>query len=270
MKRLHCQTANDTRFAERLDLTIEQVRSGADYRRLLSIEGPPASGKTASVDHACERLGGLKVRAREIWKGPRQPLYDLAYILNGWHVEGRTPALYERVQEDIVEKRIAFIAIDEADYLDSGGRYDLLSLFRDLSDETGCPILFLSVGRLAARFLRPTPFTETITSRLAARIEFLPPSMKDATLLAELVEDVNLDPHLVGACLAASGGSLRALLSIYAEIERAARSAGVTGNLTLGKAEQLRAFAGLAPIAPATTARVMLSASEKMVRRRVA
>jgi hypothetical protein len=152
-----------------------------------------------------------------------------------------------------------------------GWPHDLLNLFRDVSDETGCLIVFLSVGRLAARFLRPTPFTETITSRLAARIEFRPPNMKDAMLLAsELVEGVRFEPNLVGACLSASSDSLRALLSIYAEIESAARSAGVTGNLSVEKSEQLRAFAGFAPISKTTRAGIAPSATERAVNRKVA
>jgi hypothetical protein len=121
---------------------------------------------------------------------------------------------------------------------------------------------FLSVSRLAARFARPTPFTETMTSRLASRVEFTAPTLKDATqVAAELVEDVTYEPGLIAACLETAGGSLRSLLALYGELEEVAKSVGVT-SVSLGKAQQLRAFAGLSRIAAGRVERVALSASE--------
>jgi hypothetical protein len=132
-------------------------------------------------------------------------------------------------------------------------------VIRDLSDDSNCPIVFLSVSRLAARFARPTPFTE---SRLASRVEFTAPTLKDATqVAAELVEDVTYEPGLIAACLETAGGSLRSLLALYGELEEVAKSVGVT-SVSLGKAQQLRAFAGLSRIAAGRVERVALSASE--------
>ncbi len=98
---------------------------------------------------------------------------------------------------------------------------------RDSTRGTRRTTAFLSVSRLAARFLRPTPFTETVSNRLAARVAFTAPTLKDATLLAaELLEGVSFEPDLIAACVRASGGSLRTLLSQFAEVEAVAREAG--------------------------------------------
>jgi hypothetical protein len=249
---------NARKFDRELERVIGFSRSASQFGHralLLSAEGAAGRGKTSTAKHACEQRGGVLVRAREVWKGPRAMLGDIAHGLCGWHVDiHSTSELYARVAEEIVQKQIGFVVIDEADYCDRGGRCDLLNVIRDLSDDTNRPFVFLSVSRLAARFLRPTPFTETVTSRLAARIAFQAPTLKDAALLAaELLEGVTFEADLIGACLHTSGGSLRALLGLYAEVEEAAVSAGAR-NVSLAKAEQLRAFAGYAAISSRATA----------------
>jgi DNA transposition AAA+ family ATPase len=103
-------------------IKLSKTESQFGQRRLLiSVEGAAGRGKTSAAKHFCERHGGLIVHGREIWKGVSPMLHDFAHVLCGWHLElHSTAALYARVVEEIIEKQVAFIVIDEADYCDRG------------------------------------------------------------------------------------------------------------------------------------------------------
>jgi hypothetical protein len=71
---------------------------------------------------------------------------------------------------------------------------------------------------------------------------------------------VKFDGDLIAHCVAASGGSFRPLLDLFAEIEQLAKTAG-TRSLSLAKYRQLASFAGMPAAAP--TRRVGRSSTEK-------
>ncbi len=136
--------------------------------------------------------------------------------------------------------------IDEADYLSRNrGRHDLLDVARDIYDESGSSIIFISVTHLAKRLAAPAGYRETVTSRIGARVKFERASIADATLLArELLEGVEFDRDVVTYCVHDAAGSLRVLLNRYAEIEKLAQAAGVD-RVSLATLDELRRMADM-------------------------
>jgi hypothetical protein len=137
-----------------------------------------------------------------------------------------------------------------------------MQLCRDLSDQGGAVIVFVSVKRLATRLAKPDVYDETICTRLATdSIRFARPSLADAQKLADELLDVVLDSDVVASALAASDHSIRPLMAAFAEIERVATAAKVD-RLSLARWEELKATAGAAT-ARKTTSRTRLSAETR-------
>jgi len=246
MKDVFVETDNVIRGSEAIERALSDKQFGpGNGRRIVSIEGPAGTGKTAFMKRILPEYKGVMVRACETWKSPRPMLSDLAFVINGYYVAERSVHdLLVRVTEDVVCRELKVLVFDEADYFESGGRYELLNLARDIADITGCLIIFLSVGRLAARFARPGPYTATVTSRLAARVQFRRASLDDAILLSEGLLEIVFEDDLVADCLTRSEGSLRLLLSLFREIEGMAVAAGIH-RLSLAKWNQMSALSGL-------------------------
>jgi Cdc6-like AAA superfamily ATPase len=156
---------------------------------LFLVVGPAGSGKTSLGKVIVEQSGGVMVRARQTWSPPAM-LNDILGAVIGGHAGyyGAFQA-YTALVEELRREPVSCLVIDEADYLDRGARHELLNILRDLSDETeNTPIIFLSVQSLAKRLATPTNFTETVSSRIAAQVQFERLSLPDAGLLArELV-----------------------------------------------------------------------------------
>jgi DNA transposition AAA+ family ATPase len=246
MKDVFVETDNAIRGSEAIERALSEKQLGpGNGRRIVSIEGPAGTGKTAFMKRILPDHKGVMVRACETWKSPRPMLSDVAFETNGYYVAERSVHdLLVRVTEDLICREVKVLVFDEADYFESGGRFELLNLARDISDITRCLIILLSVDRLAARFARPGPYTATVTSRLAARVQFRRASLDDALLLAKGLLEIAFEEDLIADCLARSEGSLRLLLSLFNEIEGMAIAAGIN-RLSLTKWRQMSALSGL-------------------------
>ncbi len=225
--------------------------------RFVVIDGPAGTGKTTIAKYLAEKFNGIFYRVPEL-ATPRSFFSDLVSAVNhftvGLHSAQR---LFERLIADLAARGWPPIFLDESDRLDRvRGGVSLLECARDVHDSSGCPILLFSIANLARRLANPAGgYAEAFSSRVAARIRFERASQEDAELLAQsLLEDVKLDADLIAHCVAASGGSFRPLLALYAEIERLARAAGID-KVGLAKYQQLASFAGLPAAAPARRAK---------------
>jgi len=219
---------------------LEAVRYAGQGTGVLGLfHGPSGSGKTHAARAIIEQGGGdgFFLRAREVCP-PHAMLADWLEAVAGHNFGLRTPSdLYARLIAVLRQKPASITVWDEADYMLAGPRHPRLNIARDVADEAGHAIIFLSVTSLAHRLERPTSFMAQIATRVVARIEFGAIGLADAGLLAhELIENLELSRDLVSACTRAAGGSIRPLLHLYQQIERAAAAGGVRGALSLAQA----------------------------------
>jgi DNA transposition AAA+ family ATPase len=232
------------------DLLVEQAKN--DLGCFGIFHGPSGTGKTFSAKLALAEHNGLMVRGSQAWATGalvtdlRGMLWDIWKAADGWEAPKYSVyQLYNEVREQITRRTIELIIIDEADYLALRPRHEALNVLRDIADTTHTAILFLSVLDLEARFATPNQFTETLTSRKIASVPFRRPSSSDAALFAKmLLEGVTFRKDLIKWCLRASKQSVRPLLRLYSEIEKAALNAGISGSLTLSQAIEF----GLGPV----------------------
>lgn len=229
---------------------LQHARCG---QRLGLIVGPAGSGKTTLAREIVSEHGGVLVRARQTWTIPQMLGDVLDAVSNCWGSEWHSAAfLYRTLLGELKSGTAPLLLVDEADYLARGARHDLLNTLRDLSDEAEMPIIFFSVNVLAWRLAAPTAFTETVTSRIGAQVEFRRLTISDARLLAvELLEDVELASDVLSYCLTLSGGVARRLMGLYGELEAHAKRAGER-RLTMPRCLEL----GLIATAPAGSANV--------------
>jgi hypothetical protein len=174
----------------------------------------------------------------------------------GWTPEEHTiQDLYQRLVRELrglscrtlgKEPAALLTLIDEADYLVHGTSHPLLNITRDVGDESGHGIIYLSTTNhvFDRRLATPTAFTAQVSSRIIDRVNFDRPSLAQAALFAKQVEEVTFEPDLVRWCWTASrraleGGSLARLQAIYQAIEADAKAAGVTGTLGFSRCAEL-------------------------------
>jgi len=244
--------------------SVDSAYGQSQFGSVILWKGPTGTGKTSVAELAINKWGGWYWRARQV-STIRSMLSELLTALGGCHLDylhQRTASLYERLRNQLLEVRPALLAVDESDYLVRRiAHHDMLNVLRDLADDTGAIIIFISVTQLAQHLATPGPFLETISSRVCAQVEFKRPSLADAEILArELLEGVKFDRDLISFCLRASAGSIRPLLRLYAEIERGAKWAGLSGSLSLAKCAAL----GLGKVSPAASAAKAVEVPEKL------
>jgi DNA transposition AAA+ family ATPase len=244
MKKEAVQIGNFLRGYALVEQLCEGAASGSDLRLGL-FSGVPGMGKTFTATEIAKRYGGvIFVRAQRIWDtaGSARPLVlGLNEAIKGHSFGASLQSAYQNLLIELRSGKISLIIIDEADYLAGRVRtYNcpVLDVCRDLADQSGVPFLFISVHNLAHRLTNPSPFLETISSRLAGHAEFKRLSLSDAVKLAALVEDVHLDKGLIGVLLRMARGSIRPLLGLYSQLEIAATKAGVDGDLDLARVQK--------------------------------
>lgn len=238
MKQTIVATRSVLSALEAFDLIAHRRNAGGG--QLLLIEGPAGCGKSTFGRLIVRQYGGVLVRARQTW-APSSAMNDTLQAVDE-HSAGYRSAheAYLKLAQSVSEKSLPCLVLDEADYLLRGGHHDLLNVFRDLSDETEIPIVFLSVQHLAKRLAAPTGLLSAVSSRVAAQVRFERPTLADAALLArELLEGISLERDLISFLLQAAGGSIRRLIGLLGDLEEGTRSAGVEGSIGLLRAEKL-------------------------------
>jgi AAA domain len=246
--------SNHLALREAISALGPQRDSSGRFGRFVHVVGPAGSGKTTAVHVLPHRDGPLSATVYEragravfpppirveIAQGTVDFLRAIVEGIVGWRVElHRKAELYRRAVGELIEYRVPYLIIDDGDTLDQSPRFERLNILRDLSDRTGTAIVLLSTPSLARRFATPGPFLAQLASRIVRRVEFKAPTMRDAALLAELIENVSLARDVISMCFTAARGNLRALITGYEYIEQAAQAGGVTGNLTLARAYKL-------------------------------
>jgi hypothetical protein len=229
-------------LAARVELRETAKQLGTGTGTFCLLHGPSGSGKTFTwremlAQHVAEGGHGFSLRAREVWP-PHTMLAHWLEAVAGHDFGLHTPSdLYARLVEVLRKHPGSITVFDEADYLLAGPRHPRLNIVRDVADEAGHSVIFISVTSLAHRLQHPSSFTAQIATRVVAEVPFGVIGIADAGLLSrELIEGVELARDAVSACLRASGGSIRMLLRLYARIEQAAAAGGVRGTLNLAQA----------------------------------
>jgi hypothetical protein len=229
------------------------------------VQGPAGTGKTSTARMLAKQRRGLYYSVPE-GETHRSFLSGVVNALNGWSVDMPAQALRNHLLADLEHRNWPPLLLDEADRLDvTRNQVNLLEVVRDIHDRGRSPIVLFSIAHLARRLANPTggDYAEAFSSRVAVHIKFESASLEDCELLAEcLLEGVKFDGDLIVHCLAASGGSFRPLLGLYAEIEQLAKTAGID-KIGLRKYEQLRSFAGLPAAAPARRAKSSTAEPER-------
>lgn len=232
---------------EAIDAITREGRPEIGSGRFVAFHGPAGTGKSFCARSIAEKTGAPLVVARMTYTA-RSMLHDTLHAVLGWHVEGPADELFTRNVEELRRRpEIKCLLIDEADCLNQSPRFVLLNVLRGLADTCGLSVGLFSTDALMQRFALPTPYLEQLTSRIVSHVRFERPGIRDATKLAELVQGVCLERDLVMFCLSGARGSLRPLIGLYGQIERAAKTGGIVGGLNLSRALKLGIVTNGAP-----------------------
>ncbi len=227
--------SNCIRAETMINRLCERPRRGG----IAHFSGPAGTGKSSFSRLIAEKYG------YPLWRlhtadSERAMLSGLLHEVLGWHCDhSRIDELYVCLRDQVRDRELHCILVDEGDCLDQSPRFVKLNILRDLADESGATIVIFSTAALARRLETPSPYLEQVSSRIVGRFEFQRPNLRDAMKLSELVEGVIFEQDLVAACLAASRGSIRPLIDLYRQIEATARSGGISGALSLERAQAL-------------------------------
>lgn len=210
----------------------QALKKALAERRMLLIQGPAGSSKTEAIGKLVAREGGVMIRACAHWTA-KTLLQSLLEALRGQQFDDHVPSiemLYSLVRRQVRAESPNVVAIDESDYLAGRhARWHLLNIARDIYDDLRVPIIFISVTALARYLTTPGDgFSETISSRIVATVRFERATQKEAQQLARELVEVALSADLVEFCLKRANGSIRLLVSIFAEVESLVKAAGET------------------------------------------
>jgi DNA transposition AAA+ family ATPase len=128
-----------------------------------------------------------------------------------------------QIVERLKEEGRPPLIIDSCDRL--GPR--LVDIAIDIGDSSGSPIVLGGRSRLRSTLLAPaTSAMLAANSRLMGKVELKAPSLADARLLAAELVEVEIARDLVAALHKQAGASIRSLLTMFYQVEYAARIAG--------------------------------------------
>ncbi|MDC7250331.1 MAG: AAA family ATPase [Sphaerochaetaceae bacterium] len=150
MKHKFIETKNFLKFRDGIE-SLKNIED-EDFKsaRMGLFYGSYGIGKTWAIEKIAisERNGILFLRAEEVWtKGylVRKIGVELGVL------EGKTSEIYESIKNKLLyEEKI--IVIDEVDKLLNSKKHELLEVFRDISDQTGCVIIFIGMEQSARKW----------------------------------------------------------------------------------------------------------------------
>ena len=164
------------------------------------------------------------------------PKYFLVELCKALNIDGRGTAqqLFERCLRVLVERQCPVI-IDEAEFTLSANAA-VLEKVRDFSDRAEVTVVLIGMEQIQRAIARH----KQISSRIAQVVEFGPCSAADVALACKQLCEYELTPAMSAEVLRLSGGRMREVLNVLANVERVASTNGLSGPLDVPQ------FAGVA------------------------
>lgn len=219
MKKAFVKTENYARFAAGVK-AVEQ--RGAAEAGMMLVHGQPGYGKSHIVYRWAEEAGAVYLRANVDWT----PKYFLVELCKALNIDGRgtAQALFERCLRVLVERQCPII-IDEAEFTLSANAA-VLEKVRDFSDRAEVTVILIGMEQIQRSIARH----KQISSRIAQVVEFGPCSAADVALACTQLCDYQLSLGMTAEVLRLSGGRMREVLNILANIERIAATNGLAAS----------------------------------------
>lgn len=219
MKKAFVKTENYARFAAGVK-AVEQ--RGAAEAGMMLVHGQPGYGKSHIVYRWAEEAGAVYLRANVDWT----PKYFLVELCKALNIDGRgtAQALFERCLRVLVERQCPII-IDEAEFTLSSNAA-VLEKVRDFSDRAEVTVILIGMEQIQRSIARH----KQISSRIAHVVEFGPCTGSDVAQACKQLCDYQLSPGMTAEVLRLSGGRMREVLNILANIERIAATNGLAAS----------------------------------------
>lgn len=220
MKRGFVKTENYNRF--RAAVLATEQRGAAEAGMMLA-HGQPGYGKSTIVYNWAIESGAIFLRANQGWT-PNQFLRELAKSVRV-DPTGRVGRLFERLLEHIVERQTP-IVIDEAEFALAQSAA-VLEKVRDLSDRAEVTVVLIGMETIQSSISKH----KQISSRIAQVVEFLPATEADVLYACNQLCDYDITAGMAQEIHRLSQGRMREVVNIIAEMERLAKTNGITGAL---------------------------------------
>ncbi|MEO0558198.1 MAG: ATP-binding protein [Bacteroidota bacterium] len=226
-KGITVQTSNIVRFMS----ALARLNQSAETEEGMGIlYGHPGEGKTTAIAYAATQTNAVYVRASVVWSVTTmlQTLSEELHLPIG---RQRAPMLKACAEALSFNRRP--VVVDEADYICRQNRQalDILDALRDLYDLSRVPVLLVGLpDDEMVRLLSPVqtgPFAR-FSRRISERVEFNGLRLADALLVAEQLCEVEMAADVVEEMHRETGSNIGRLVKRLAQVERAARTNGLT------------------------------------------
>jgi DNA transposition AAA+ family ATPase len=211
MKNLFVVTPNVERA---ISLVTSLEKRGEGMPGLAFIAGSPGEGKTRTMIWLADRMRAVFVRCLAV-ATLRSFLEQLAIEL-GTEAAFRTADIYKQIRETLLEAPRLLI-IDEVDRLCWRG----VEILRDLSDETGVPIILVGTTESQRRLARFRHIYYRMKSHI---LHFNPLSKADVKLFADEVCEVELAEDTIQEIFDRTNGRIGDLIGELYTAEKIAKA----------------------------------------------
>lgn len=217
MRKQFVKTENYSRFAAAVQ-TVEQ--RGAAEAGMLLLHGLPGLGKSHTADRWAVETGAVFLRAKVDWT-PRYFLKDLAATLRTVDTTGTSQQLFGRLLDHLARTNQPLV-IDEAEFALQKNAA-VLEKVRDISDYAEITVVLIGMERIQKMIAKHGQ----IYSRIASAVEFLPATLGDVAYACNLLSEVPMTEAMCAEVHRLSGGRMREVLNIVANVERIAKESGL-------------------------------------------
>jgi len=183
---------------------------------LALIFGPPGLGKSRFGIWLADRIGAIFVRALAT-ATLRSFLQDLVFEL-GVQPMFRASDLYRQARQALSENP-RLVIVDEIDRL--AASWQAIEMLRDLSDETGIPILMIGMEESERKLVRYRHLFYRMKSHI---MRFTPLSEADVRGFVDQVCEVQLEDSAIAEIHKITGGRIGDIIAELYKAERIARA----------------------------------------------
>ena len=184
---------------------------------------PAGHGKSHIVYRWAEEAGAVYLRANVDWT---PQIFSGGAVQGPEHRRARQREPVRACLRVLVEQQCPII-IDEAEFTLSSNAA-VLEKVRDFSDRAEVTVILIGMEQIQRSIARH----KQISSRIAQVVEFGPCSAADVALACKQLCDYQLSPGMTAEVLRLSGGRMREVLNILANIERIAATNISTASWT--------------------------------------